>query len=80
MRTLVATALINAKGNEVYCTARKVTNENIKRIRNNSRQQLESIGFTFVNLISLDYPNVKGYAVFYEGHLDDMEKSLKLLP
>lgn len=77
MRTLVATALANAKGRDVYCAARKVSDEQIAIIRNTSRQSLEEIGFTFIKLLSLDYPDVRGHAIFFEGHLDEMAKVLK---
>ncbi|MDD3889764.1 MAG: hypothetical protein PHT79_04345 [Syntrophomonadaceae bacterium] len=77
MRTLVATALSNAKGRDIYCAAQKVTDQQINILRNTSRQELISNGFTFIKLISLDYPNVKGYAIFFEGHLDEMNRSLK---
>lgn len=77
MRTLVATALANAKGRDVYCAARKVSDEQIAIIRNTNRQSLEEIGFTFIKLLSLDYPDVRGHAIFFEGHLDEMAKVLK---
>lgn len=77
MRTLVATALSNAKGKDVFCTASKVTDQQIKIIRNSNRKDLEELGFTFIKMLSLDYPNVKGYAIFYEGHYDEMAKILR---
>lgn len=77
MRTLVATALSNAKGKDVFCTANKVTDQQIKIIRNSNRKDLEELGFTFIKMLSLDYPNVKGYAIFYEGHYDEMAKVLR---
>lgn len=77
MRTLVATALANAKGKDVYCAARKVSDEQIAIIRNTDRQSLEEAGFTFIKLLSLDYPEVRGYAIFFEGHMDEMSKILK---
>jgi hypothetical protein len=77
MRTLVATSLANAKGRDVYCAARKVSDQQIAIIRNTSRQQLEDMGFTFIKLLSLDYPDVRGYAIFFEGHLDEMSRVLK---
>lgn len=77
MRTLVATALSNAKGRDVYCAARKVSDEQISIIRNTNHQSLEEAGFTFIKLLSLDYPDVRGHAIFFEGHLDEMAKVLK---
>ncbi|MDD3852194.1 MAG: hypothetical protein PHD40_00900 [Syntrophomonadaceae bacterium] len=77
MRTLIATTLFNDKGKEIYCMARKVTDQQINIIKNTSREELEAAGFTFIKLLSLDYPNVKGNAIFYEGHLDEMSKVLK---
>ncbi|MGI5911905.1 MAG: hypothetical protein ACOX6E_04885 [Syntrophomonadaceae bacterium] len=76
MRTLVATALTNAKGKEVYCAAKKVSNDQINIIRNSNRQTLESVGFTFIKLLSLDFPDIKGYAIFFEGHLDEMPAAI----
>ncbi len=77
MRTLVATTLINAKGKEIYCTAKKITDKHMDYIRNYDRQDLEEIGFVFIKMMSLDYPNVKGYAIFFEGHVDDILPALK---
>lgn len=77
MRTLVATALSNAKGKDIFCTARKVTDQHVSLIRSIPRQRLEQAGFTFIKMLSLEYPNVKGYAVFFEGHYDEMVKTLK---
>lgn len=77
MRTLVATTLINDKGKEIYCMARKVTDQQINILRNTSRDELEAAGFTFIKMLSLEYPNIKGNIIFYEGHLDEMTKTLK---
>jgi hypothetical protein len=77
MRTLVATALANAKGKDVYCAAKKVSDEQIALIRHTDRQSLEEMGFTFIKLLSLDYPDVRGQAIFFEGHMDEMAKALK---
>lgn len=77
MRTLVATTLANAKGKDIYCAARRVSDQQITTIRNTNRQQLEELGFTFVKLLSLDYPNVRGCAIFFEGHLNEMARVLK---
>lgn len=79
MRTLVATTLINSKGKEIYCTAKKITDKHMDYIRNTDRKSLEEIGFVFIKMISLDYPNVKGNAIFFEGHVDDIMPALKSL-
>lgn len=79
MRTLVATALYNSKGKEVYCMAKKINDNHMKYIRNTDRKVLEQIGFTFIKMLSLEYPNVKGYAIFFEGHVDDIMPALKTL-
>lgn len=79
MRTLVATTLLNSKGKDVYCTAKKITDKHMDYIRNTDRQSLEDIGFVFIKLLSLDYPNVKGTAIFFEGHVDDIMPALKSL-
>jgi len=76
MRTLVATALANAKGRDIYCAARKISDEQIAIIRDTSRKTLEEAGFTFIKLLSLDYPDVKGHAIFFEGHLNEMSRVL----
>ncbi len=77
MRTLVATALFNSKGKEVYCTAKKITDQHMSYIRNSNRKDLEAVGFDFIKLMSLDFPNVKGYAIFFEGHVNDIMPALK---
>ncbi|MEA4927024.1 MAG: hypothetical protein VB084_17200 [Syntrophomonadaceae bacterium] len=77
MRTLVATALLNSKGKEIYCTAKKITDKHMSYIRSADRKDLEAAGFTFIKLLSLDFPNVKGYAIFFEGHFDDIMPALK---
>lgn len=77
MRTLVATALYNSKHKEVYCIAKKITDEHMNYIRYTPREELVKVGFTFIKLLSLDYPNVKGYAIFFEGHVNDIMPALK---
>lgn len=77
MRTLVATALLNSKGKEVYCMAKKITDKHMSYIRNSDRKALEAVGFTFIKMLSLEFPNVKGYAIFFEGHVDDIMPALK---
>ncbi len=79
MRTLVATVLSNNKGNDIYCAARKVSEKQINTIRLSTHKQLEEAGFTFIKMLSLEYPNIKGYAIFYEGHLNEMNRNLKTL-
>lgn len=79
MRTLVATALANSKGNDVYCMARKLDDRYLKLLRNTERPILEELGFTFIRLVSLEYPNIKGHAIFFEGHMDEMHRALKSL-
>ncbi|MEN6349257.1 MAG: hypothetical protein ABFD08_07665 [Syntrophomonas sp.] len=79
MRTLVATALANSKGNDVYCTATKMDDRYMKLLRNTERQVLEEMGFTFIKMVSLEYPNIKGHAIFFEGHMDEMQRALKSL-
>jgi hypothetical protein len=77
VRTLVATALFNSKGKEVYCTAKKITDQHMNYIRNSERKDLEAVGFTFIKMLSLEFPNVKGYAIFFEGHVNDIMPALK---
>lgn len=79
MRTLVATTMINSKGKEVYCTAKKITDKHLDYIRNTDRESLEDIGFIFIKMLSLEFPNVKGNAIFFEGHMDDIMPALKSL-
>jgi hypothetical protein len=79
MRTLVATALFNSKGKEIYCTAKKITDQHMDYIRNADRKDLESVGFTFIKMLSLEYPNVRGYAIFFEGHVNDIMPALKTM-
>lgn len=79
MRTLVATTLSNAKGRDIYCTARRIDDRYLKILRKIERPVLEDLGFTFIKMISLEYPNIKGYAIFFEGHLDEMERALNTI-
>lgn len=79
MKTLVATMLRNAKEKDIYCFTRRLTESDMERIRHESRETLETLGFEFVRLISLDVEGVKGFAIFYPGHLDEMSRSLKVL-
>jgi hypothetical protein len=46
-------------------------------IRNTDWSELEEIGFTFINLTSPEYPNIRGKAIFFEGHLDEMGRALR---
>lgn len=79
MRTLVATVLYNSKGQDIYCTAKKVSDQQIERIKGLDRGVLEEAGFTFIKLLSLEHANVKGYAIFFEGHLDEMNRVLNAI-
>jgi hypothetical protein len=79
VRTLVATALFNSKGKEIYCTAKKITDKHMDIIRSADRTALEAAGFTFIKMLSLEYPNVKGYAIFFEGHYNDILRALKTM-
>lgn len=77
MRTLIGTIMINSKDKKIYCKANKVTDAQLKIIRNVSQAELEEKGFTFIKLISLDYPGLKAQAIFFEGHMDEMGAVLK---
>lgn len=77
MRTLVGTIMTNSKEKHIYCKVSKVTEAQLKIIRDTSQPELEEIGFTFIKLISLDLPGVRGQAIFFEGHLNEMGRVLK---
>lgn len=77
MRTLVGTVISNNRGKRIYCSAGKVNENQIRIIRNTPQSELEQLGFTFIKLLSLEYPEVRGQAIFFEGHLDEMERALK---
>lgn len=77
MRTLVATILKNSKKKDVYCSATKVSSKDLTVIKSLNREELENMGFEFVRIISLEYSEVRGYVLFYNGHLDEMSRSLK---
>ncbi len=77
MRTLVATMMANSKGKNVFCSTNKVSEQQMRIIRNTDWSELEEVGFTFVNLASPEYPNISGKAIFFEGHLDEMRRALK---
>jgi len=77
LRTLVATAMLNSKGKPIYCAAKKITEQHMSYIRAVDRQDLEAVGFTFIKLMSLEYPNVRGFAVFFEGHVNDIMPALR---
>jgi len=79
MRTLVATILQNSKKKDIYCTAKKISSRDIDQIRDLSRPELEELGFEFVRILSLEYPDVKGYVLFYNGHADEMSRALRQL-
>ncbi len=77
MRTLVATMMANSKGKNVFCASNKVSEHQMRIIRKTDWAELEDLGFTFINLSSPEYPNIKGKAIFFEGHLDEMGRRLK---
>ena len=79
MRTLVATILQNSKKKDIYCTAKKISARDIEQIKDLSRPELESLGFEFVRILSLEYPDVKGYVLFFNGHADEMSRALHQL-
>ncbi|HBK53555.1 hypothetical protein [Syntrophomonas wolfei] len=79
MRTLIATVLTNSKGKDIYCAVKKLSDAQLDIIRKTSRLQLEEAGFTFIRLLSLEYPEVKGHAIFFEGHFDEMLRVFKSL-
>ncbi len=79
MRTLVATILQNSKKKDIYCTAKKVSPRDIEQIKDLSRPELEELGFEFIRILSLEYPDVRGYVLFYNGHLDEMSRALRQL-
>ena len=54
MRKMVATTLINSKGKEIYCTAKKITDKHMDYIRNTDRKSLEEIGFVFIKMNFLE--------------------------
>lgn len=78
-RTLVATVLYNAKGKKIYCKSNQINDQQLSNMKATENRALEERGFTFVNLVSPDYANVRGYAVFYEGHADELGKILNTL-
>lgn len=76
-RTLVGTVLYGSKGKEIYCTAKKITDYHVNQLKATDREILEENGFTFISLSSPEYKNIKGYAIFFEGHIDEMSKVIK---
>lgn len=77
MRTLVATVLQNAKGRDIYCAPKKISSNDLDVLRSTPRAVLEEEGFTFIKLVSLEVEGVRGHAIFYEGHMDEMGRTLK---
>jgi hypothetical protein len=75
-RTLVATVLYGTKGKEIYCKSNQINDQHLNNLRKKTRSELEDAGFTFIQLVSPEYSNVRGYAIFYEGHSDEMIKAL----
>ena len=76
MRTLVATMMANSKGKNIFCSSSKVSEQQMRIIRNTDWSELEEIGFTFINLTSPDIL-ILGKAIFFEGHLDEMGRALR---
>ena len=76
MRTLVATTLANAKGKDIYCAAEKLANSRYLLFVIPADRSWKSWVLHLLNSL-LDYPNVRGYAIFFEGHLDEMGRILK---
>ncbi len=76
MRTLVATVLVNKKGRDIYCWNRKISDKDMQVLRESKRSVLQAKGFTFIRMVSLEFSNVAGHAIFYEGHLDEMSRVL----
>ena len=70
MRTLVATVMTNHKGNEIYCWNRKVNSKDSQYCAAPTAPFWSS-GVSPYKLLS-EYPNIAGYAIFFEGHLDEM--------
>lgn len=76
IRTLAATVLLGSKGKEIYCKSNQINDQHLNILRNTKRNELEDAGFTFIGLISPEYSNVRGYAIFFEGHGDEMISAL----
>jgi hypothetical protein len=68
---------VKKKGKNIFCSSSKVSEQQMRIIRNTDWSELEEIGFTFINLTSPEYPNIRGKAIFFEGHLDEMGRALR---
>jgi hypothetical protein len=75
-RTLVATVLYTSKGKKIYCRSNQINDHQLSVMKRQNNADLEDKGFTFIDLFSADYANIKGYAVFYEGHANELSKLL----
>lgn len=76
-RTLVATVLLNSKRKEIYCKSNQINDQQLSSLRSKSHRELEEQGFTFIDLVGANYADIKGYAIFFEGHADEMNRILR---
>lgn len=76
VRTLVATVLYSSKGKKIYCRSNQINDQQLSVMKQQSNADLENAGFTFIDLFSADYANIKGYAIFFEGHANELSKVL----
>lgn len=79
LRTLVATVLINSKGKDIYCPAKKISFQDIDKLKTIKKDVLEANRFTFIRVLSLEHPNIRGYVIFFEGHQDEVSRVLSSL-
>ena len=54
LRTLVATVLINSKGKDIYCPAKKISFQDIDKLKTIKKDVLEANRFTFIRVLSLE--------------------------
>lgn len=64
VRTLVATVLYSTKGKKIYCRSNQISDQQLSILKRQSTTDLENSGFTFIDLVSTDYANIKGHAIF----------------
>jgi len=76
VRTLVATVMYSSKGKKIYCRSNQISDQQLSVMKRQSDMDLENAGFTFIDLTSRDFANVKGYAIFFEGHANELSKAL----
>lgn len=79
-RTLIATVLYSSKGRKIYCRSNQINDQQLSVMKRKTNTELEDQGFTFIDLFSSDYANIKGYAVFYEGYANELSKALNSNP